>query len=251
MARYFIQLAYRGTAYHGWQLQENAHTVQAEFNRALSVYLREPIETVGAGRTDTGVHAKFYVAHFDCTDERLEEEQPIHLHKLNCILPNDISVFAIKKMHDGAHARFDALSRTYRYVISQVKNPFCRDTAYAYYPPLDVEAMNKAAELLLTYSDFGSFCKLHADNKTTICQLSHARWVKEADEMLVFTITSDRFLRDMVRAIVGSLMEVGKNRLSLDEFRGIVEAKNRQSAFSSVPAQGLFLSNVSYPYDIG
>ncbi len=251
MPRYFIQLAYMGTAYHGWQLQENAHSVQAELNNALSTYLREPVETLGAGRTDTGVHARFYVAHFDSLHETLEEEQALHIHKLNCILPHDIAVRKLKRVADDAHARFDALSRTYEYYICRTKNPFWNEQAYSLYTPLDVKAMNEAAQLLLSYTDFTSFSKLHTDVKTNDCKIAHAQWQELDGDRLMFTITADRFLRNMVRAIVGSLLEVGKARLNIEGFRNIVERKNRQEAGMSVPAKGLFLTDIKYPYSIG
>lgn len=251
MPRYFIQLSYNGAAYHGWQVQENASSVQTELNKALSTYLRDATETIGAGRTDTGVHAKFYIAHFDSANEALEDNTPHHLYKLNCLLPQDISIFGLKKMHDSAHARFDATSRTYKYYICQTKNPFLNEFAYPLYVPLNVEIMNKAASLLFEYTDFTSFSKLHTDVKTNNCKVTFAHWTKEADDTLVFTITADRFLRNMVRAIVGSLLDVGKGKSSINEFRKIVEQKDRGKAGISVPAKGLFLTDISYPYDIG
>ncbi len=250
MIRYFIQLSYNGASYHGWQVQENANSVQAELNKTLSTYLRETIETIGAGRTDTGVHAKFYVVHFDSTNEELDDDIPLHLYKLNCLLPQDISAFGLKKMHETAHARFDATSRTYKYYVSQVKNPFLNEFAYPLYVPLNVEEMNKAAQLLFEYNDFTSFSKLHTDVKTNNCKVTFAEWTAEADNTLVFTITADRFLRNMVRAIVGSLLEVGKGKISIEEFRQIIEQKDRQKAGMSVPAKGLFLTDIGYPYNI-
>ena len=250
MPRYFIQLSYMGTAYHGWQVQDNANSVQAELNKALSTYLREAIDTLGAGRTDTGVHAKSYIAHFDSVNETLEENIPQHLYKLNCLLPQDIAVFGLKKMHNDAHARFDATSRTYKYYVNQTKNPFLNETSYPLYVPLDVEAMNKAAQLLFKYADFTSFSKLHTDVKTNNCKVTFAKWEEGDNDTLVFTITADRFLRNMVRAIVGSLLEVGKGKISVDGFKKIIELKDRQKAGMSVPAKGLFLTAISYPYDI-
>lgn len=232
-------------------MQENANSVQAELNKALSVYLREPIETVGAGRTDTGVHARFFVAHFDSIRQDLEEHSPHHLYKLNSILPKDIAVFGLKRMHNDAHARFDAVSRTYKYYISREKNPFCAELAYPLYVPLSVEAMNNAAKLLLSYTDFTSFSKLHTDVKTNSCNVTYAEWREEADGMLVFTITANRFLRNMVRAITGSLLDVGKGRLTVEQLGELVEAKDRQKAGASAPANGLFLTGITYPYDIG
>lgn len=250
MPRFFIQFTYNGTAYHGWQVQENANTVQAELNKALATYLREPIETLGAGRTDTGVHAKRYVAHFDCANDSLDDNISQHIYKLNCLLPQDISVYGLRKMHSDAHARFDATSRTYKYYICQTKNPFLNELAYTLLTPLDVEAMNKAALLLYEYSDFTSFSKLHTDVKTNNCKVTYAEWRKEEDGTLVFTITADRFLRNMVRAIVGSLLEVGKGKVSIDGFRQIIEIMDRGKAGVSVPAKGLFLTDINYPYNI-
>ncbi|MDR0660705.1 MAG: tRNA pseudouridine(38-40) synthase TruA [Prevotellaceae bacterium] len=251
MPRYFIQLSYNGAAYHGWQVQENANSVQAELNKALFTYLREPIETIGAGRTDTGVHAKFYLAHFDSMNKELDSNIPHLLYKLNCLLPEDISVFGLKKMHSDAHARFDATARTYKYYICKTKNPFFNEFAYSLYIPLDINAMNKAAQLLFGYTDFTSFSKLHTDVKTNNCKITFAEWTEEADNTLVFTITADRFLRNMVRAIVGSLLDVGKGKISIEEFRKIIEQKDRGKTGMSAPAKGLFLTNISYPYDIG
>jgi tRNA pseudouridine38-40 synthase len=250
MARYFLQLSYDGSDFHGWQIQRNANTVQAALDDALSVYLRQKIETTGAGRTDTGVHAGFFVAHFDCSNENLENSQSAHLYKLNSILPKSIAIQKIKRVHDSAHARFDAISRTYCYYVHRSKNPF-----YVLYSALltgnvDIDMMNEAAKKLFNYTDFTSFSKLHTDVKTNCCIITEAAW-REENEKLIFTITANRFLRNMVRSIVGTLLDVGRKRIGIDDFCKIIERKNRCSAGKSVAAKGLFLTDIKYPYDIG
>ncbi len=244
LQRYFIQLSYKGTNYHGWQVQPNAVTVQEVLEKGLSVVLREKVSLVGAGRTDTGVHASFFVAHFDSIKDNLD--QPDFAYKLNSYFPKDIAIQKIWKVPSDAHARFDAVSRTYKYYISREKNPFVVDTSHKYLKTLDVEAMNEAANALKKFQDFTSFSKLHTDVKTNICAISFAQWEMQ-DEMLVFTITADRFLRNMVRAIVGTLLEVGKRQISLVEFETIIEEKNRCAAGASAPAEGLFLTDIEYP----
>lgn len=243
--RYFIELSYRGTNYHGWQIQENAHSVQAELNKALSVLLKEDIITIGAGRTDTGVHAKFFVAHFDTEHTELITRSDFTYH-LNQILPKDISIKAIKKVKPEAHARFDATSRTYEYVICKEKDPFCLNMAWLYTGQLNVESMNLAIQHLFTYTDFTSFSKVGSDNKTSICKIISANW-EERENLLVFTITADRFLRNMVRAIVGTLIDVGRQKISIDRFSEIIAAKDRSLAGSSAPAEGLYLTGIEYP----
>ncbi len=243
--RYFIYLSYKGTNYHGWQVQANAHTVQGELDKALSTLLHEPIETTGAGRTDTGVHAKDFVAHFDSERYATVSEGLDVVHKLNCILPDDICIHAIKQVDANAHARFDAMQRTYKYYVSTQKNPFNTEFA-AYIPyPLDVEAMNEAAAALFDYTDFTSFAKLHAQTKTNNCRIIHAKW-EDTDDGLVFTITADRFLRNMVRAIVGTLIGVGRGKISIDDLRRIIEQKDRCEAGTSAPAKGLLLTEIQY-----
>ena len=240
--RYFMELSYDGAAYCGWQRQKEAPSVQQAVEQALTTLLRTPTEIVGCGRTDTGVNASFYVAHFD-SDKSLDCKQLVY--KLNLVLPHDIAVSAIRLMHDDAHARFDAIGREYTYYISQRKNPFRRYSAWQYYVSLDVEKMNKAAEVLLRYDDFTSFAKLNSNNKTNICHISYARWrFDEDDDVLVFTIVANRFLRNMVRAIVGTLVDVGRGRLTVEEFEHIVAARDLSSA--GAPAAGLFLSDVRY-----
>ncbi len=244
LQRYFIQLSYKGTNYHGWQVQPNAVTVQEVLEKGLSVILRENIALVGAGRTDTGVHASFFVAHFDSINDNLDQSD--FAYKLNSYFPKDIAIQKIWKVPDDAHARFDAVSRTYEYYITRKKNPFIDETSYKYLKELDIDAMNEAAEALQNYKDFTSFSKLHTDVKTNICTISYAKW-EEKDDLLVFTIKADRFLRNMVRAIVGTLLEVGKKQITLEEFKSIIEEKNRCAAGASAPAEGLFLSNIDYP----
>jgi tRNA pseudouridine38-40 synthase len=244
LQRYFIQLSFCGTNYHGWQVQPNGQSVQEVMEKSLSVLLREDIKVTGAGRTDTGVHARFYVAHFDA--ENTNPGKPDFTSRLNSFLPNDIAVQKIWKVAGNANARFDATSRTYSYCISRVKNPFATNTAYYYHQPLDVEKMNEAAKILFDYSDFASFCKLHSGNKTNTCKIYQAEWNEGAGQ-LVFTIKADRFLRNMVRAIVGTLLEVGKGKITVSKFRDIIEKKDRCAAGTSVPAKGLFLENIEYP----
>lgn len=246
--RYFIKLAYDGSHYHGWQIQENASTVQGTVEEGLSVLAGNPVSVVGCGRTDTGVHASEFYAHFD--HEQFSSEELNNLvFKLNSILPEDISVSGIFPVASFAHARFSAIARTYQYYIRRYKEPFNRRFAYYFYGDLDVEKMNQAAAILIEYEDFTSFSKLHTQVKTNLCKIKHAYW-NEKDGTLVFTISADRFLRDMVRAIVGTLMDVGRTRVTFDEFRRIIELKDRSSAGKSVPAHGLFLTGVEYPEEL-
>ncbi|WP_017731309.1 tRNA pseudouridine(38-40) synthase TruA [Nafulsella turpanensis] len=241
--RYFLDVAYNGTHYHGWQVQQNANTVQAELEGALSKLLRTPIAVVGSGRTDTGVHAEQQLVHLDW-DAELDVEQ-LHF-RLNKLLPSDIAVKRIFPVHPKAHARFSALFRSYEYRISRQKNPFLQKLTYVNGRPLDVEAMNKAAEFLLQWEDFECFSKVHTEVKHFRCNIQEARWIEEGD-MLVFYIRANRFLRNMVRAIVGTLLEVGQHRMSREEFRQVLESRDRSRAGRSAPAQGLFLTKVTYP----
>ncbi len=238
-----MQLSYSGTRYFGWQRQPNAISVQEEIEKALSTILREEITVVGAGRTDTGVHASFYVLHFDCNTE-ISEAIDLAYH-LNRFLPNDIAIQQIVKANPEFHARFSAVSRTYKYYISTVKDPFTTETSYQFTVPINIEKMNEAAKTLFEYTDFTSFAKLHTDVKTNNCTIFQAEWEKTG-AMLVFTIKADRFLRNMVRAIVGTLLEVGKGKITVDDFRKIIESKNRGAAGTSVPPQGLFLVDIGY-----
>ena len=246
--RYFIQLSYKGTNYHGWQIQPNATTVQELLTKAFSTILQEDIEITGAGRTDSGVHASFFVAHFESKQQGLDKDLKL-VFKLNNFLPRDIAIFRIVKVNNKAHARFDATERTYRYYIHQRKDVFINN--FSWYLPVDlnVEFMNKASRLLLTYDDFTSFSKINTDVKTNICKVTESRWSKD-DYRLIFTIKADRFLRNMVRAIVGTLIDVGKEKITLDNFKQIIENKNRSDAGTSVPAHGLFLEDISYPQEV-
>lgn len=243
MARYFIHLSYDGTNYHGWQVQPNGSSVQAELQRALSTLLRQPIEIVGAGRTDAGVHARKMVAHFD-VEELLDLKQAAY--RMNRILPRDIAVEKIEKVGDDMHARFSATSRTYHYYIHTHKDPFCRAYSCETHYGLDFDAMNEAARFLLTQDDFASFCKTGADVKTTICHVTHAQWHQTSPTTWYFEITANRFLRNMVRAVVGTLIDVGRHRIDLEDFKQIVENKTRTAAGESMPGHALFLEDVSY-----
>ncbi|MDB4582378.1 tRNA pseudouridine(38-40) synthase TruA [Draconibacterium sp.] len=242
--RYFLQCSYKGTNYHGWQIQPNAISVQEVFEDALSKILREKIEVVGAGRTDTGVHASFFILHFDvenCIPEKLNV-----VYKLNSFLPSDIAVQKVWPVNKEVHARFSATSRTYNYFISTKKNPFKTETSYKYLKPLDISKMTEGAQALYDYKDFTSFSRLHTDVKTNNCKILQAGWILEKQQ-LIFSIKADRFLRNMVRAIVGTLLEVGKGKLTIAQFREIIEKKDRGAAGASAPAQGLFLVDIEYP----
>jgi tRNA pseudouridine38-40 synthase len=245
--RYFIYLSFKGTDYCGWQIQPNSPSVQECVEKSLSLFLRSSINIVGAGRTDTGVHARMMVAHFD-----LQERQDCEWmkKKMNGILPSDIAVIKIVPVIDDAHARFDAVSRTYRYYLVTEKEPFENDFSWRVYERPDFELMNCAAKMLLDVTDFTSFSKLHTDAKTNNCRVFQAEWSSLNSNRWVFTITADRFLRNMVRAIVGTLMEVGRHQISLEEFSRIIEKKNRCAAGDSAPAQGLFLEEIEYPQSL-
>lgn len=244
MKRYFVYFCYDGTAYHGWQIQPNGNSVQAELQRCLSTLLREDITVTGAGRTDAGVHARKMTAHFD-TELTIDCAQLTY--KLNRILPNDIAVTEVKEVSSDLHARFSAIARTYHYYIHTQKDPFLRNSSCELHYALDFDKMNEAAAKLLTYTDFGAFCKSHADVKTTLCQVTAARWVQQSPHSWYFEITANRFLRNMVRAVVGTLIDVGRGRLSIDDFCRIIEGKKRTDAGESMPAHALFLEDVSYP----
>lgn len=244
--RFFIFFSYDGTAYHGWQIQPNGVTVQEKLQGCLSILLRKPMEVTGAGRTDTGVHAKLMVAHFDA--EGLLGEELVG--RLNRILPQDIAVKAIRPVRDDAHARFSACSRTYKYFVYTEKSPFRRRFALELNYELDFERMNHAAALLLETLDFTSFSKVHTDVKTKFCKVTKAEWREVQPGFWAFEITSDRFLRNMVRAIVGTLIEVGRGRLSLDGFARIIRQQDRCAAGESMPAKALFLTDIAYPEDL-
>ena len=243
--RYFMELQYEGGAYFGCQRQKEQSSVQQTLERTLSMLLREEVEVTGAGRTDTGVSACYYVAHFD-VEARLEDTKQV-VYKLNRILPRDIAVHTLTEVSEEAHARFSAVEREYRYYIEQRKNPFTVGQTWQYAVALDVERMNRAAEVLMQVEDFTTFAKLNSNNKTNICHLAVARWEVEADGTLCFTIRGDRFLRNMVRAIVGTLVDVGRGRYSVEEFRAIVLSRDLSRASSGAPAEGLYLSDVRYP----
>jgi tRNA pseudouridine38-40 synthase len=245
--RYFIYFAYNGSAYHGWQIQPNGISVQEVFTESVRVILKEETVITAAGRTDAGVHAKRMVAHFD--SERTDLDSEGFVRQLNSILPKDIAVHRVVPVKEDAHARFDALTRKYEYRIYYGKNVFKDKFAVRMYHPLDFEQMNTAAQKLLEYKDFTSFSKLHTDTKTNDCKITQAFWQSCGDEW-VFTIEADRFLRNMVRAIVGTLFDVGMGKMSVDGFCSIIEAKDRCRAGVSVPPCGLYLVDVSYPEDI-
>jgi tRNA pseudouridine38-40 synthase len=246
--RYFIFLSYRGTQYHGWQAQPNSVTIQKILDKALSTILSEEISTTGAGRTDTGVHALMFCAHFDSKSDYLANRKNI-VYKLNGYLPPDISVNRIRMVKSDTNARFSAISRTYKYFITRHKNPFSLDSAWFVHGNIFVDKMNEAASILNRYNEFTSFSKLHSDNKTDICKISYAKW-DEIDDKLVFTITADRFLRNMVRAIVGTLVDVGTGKIDIKMFEEIILACDRSKASKSAPAKGLFLSGIEYPENI-
>lgn len=241
--RYFVTLNYDGTRFHGWQVQPNGISVQGELQRCLSLLLRQEVTVTGAGRTDAGVHARMMVAHFD-VEQTLDCHQLAY--KLNKLLPQDIAIQDIQPVADDLHARFSATARTYHYFLHTVKDPFLRHYSCELHYPLDFELMNQAARMLLSYDDFGAFCKSHADVKTTLCHVTRAEWRSEGAGRWVFVITANRFLRNMVRAVVGTLVEVGRGRLSLDDFRRVVEGKRRTEAGESMPAHALFLEKIEY-----
>ena len=243
--RYFIYLSYDGARYHGWQRQPNGLSVQQVLEEALSTLLRQPIEVVGAGRTDASVNASMMVAHFDAS---LPEETVVS--RLNRLLPSDIAVQRIVPVRPDAHARFSATSRTYHYYITFDKSPFLRHYAWRCPFPLDFDRMNEAARHLFEYTDFTSFSKLHTDVKTNNCRIMKAEWVQQADGTWMFEVQADRFLRNMVRAIVGTLVDVGRGKISVQDFCDIIEKKDRCSAGQSMPGNALFLADITYPEDI-
>ena len=242
--RYFIKLAYNGNNYHGWQYQPNAASVQETLNKAVSVILNTEINLMGAGRTDTGVHAKEMYAHFDF-------EKPFDIkssiHKLNSYLPKDIVVYDIIPVKDDAHARFDAHKRTYEYHINSFKDAFLQDGSWYFHQELDLDLMNKASKLLFDHIDFQCFSKVNTDVNTFDCTIFEAYW-KQENNQIVFTISANRFLRNMVRAIVGTLVNVGLHKITLDNFNEIIKSKNREKAGFSVPAHGLYLTKIEYDY---
>ena len=246
MSRYFIHLAYRGEPFHGWQTQPNAVSVQSVIEESLSKILRQPIKIVGAGRTDAGVNAHSMIAHFDVTSPITSTDNVVR--GMNSMVGRDIAIYSLTKVHDDAHARFDATSRTYHYYAHSAKSPFCYPLSWQAPAALDYDKMNDAAKLLLETSDFTSFAKLHTDNKTNICKVTEAHWQPLGNDKWVFVITADRFLRNMVRAIVGTLVDVGRGKITVEQFQQIIEKKDRCSAGTSMPGHALFLWNVTYPY---
>ena len=267
LQRYFLELAYDGTRYHGWQLQPNAVAVQQKLNEALAVLLRQPVETTGAGRTDTGVHARQLYVHLDIPIPATAPQPPeggaevevqissspfrgpggLRLESLNALLPHDIAVKRIVPVHADAHARFDATQRSYEYHIHFHKDPFRHNYSWQVKGELDVDAMNKAAAILMEYTDFSCFSKSNTQVFTNNCKIVKAEWVLK-DDGLIFHISADRFLRNMVRAIVGTCMMVGRHEIEPEGIRAIIESKNRSNAGTSVPACGLYLTEVKYPY---
>ncbi|MDR1631919.1 MAG: tRNA pseudouridine(38-40) synthase TruA [Dysgonamonadaceae bacterium] len=254
MERYFIYLSYNGANYCGWQNQPNGVSVQQKIEESLRILLRKSVSIIGAGRTDAGVHARMMVAHFDwagsadlMVNDPVAVGDPVELTgKLNRILPSDISIHKIIRVSPEAHARFDAVSRTYQYYISFRKDPFDYPFRYRIDRPLNFDKMNEAASVLFEYADFTSFSKLHTDVKTNLCRIIRAEWTQSGD-VWVFTITADRFLRNMVRAIVGTLLDVGRGKVSIRDFRNIIESKDRGRAGISVPGNALFLTHIDYP----
>ena len=245
MGRYFIHLAYNGANYNGWQTQPELPTVQETLEKALTTLLRQPIAVVGCGRTDTGVHASDFYAHFDYSGQWSVVSGQL-VFKLNNFLPPDIAIFDIFPVADNAHARFDATARTYQYHVSDRRLPFRQGQYCRIYFKPDIDKMNEAARVLMEYDDFTSFAKLHTQVKTNICHLSHAEWTDEEGGW-VFTIRSNRFLRNMVRSVTGTLLDVGRGKLSIEGLREIIEKKDRCAAGVSMPACGLFLTKVEYP----
>lgn len=251
MSRFFLTLSYNGTAFNGWQSQENTpNTVQQVLNEKMSMILQEKIELLGCGRTDAGVNAKNFIAHFnsDCPD--LVSNKKHWLYKFNTVLPAEISVQDLRPVRDEAHARFDATQRVYYYHLHQQKDPFAEQFSWCFQGELDFELMNKAAQVLLEYEDFTSFSKAHSQTKTNNCKITKAVWHKSNPQQWRFTISADRFLRGMVRAIVGTLVMVGRNKLSIADFRKIIEGKDRRLAGNNAPAHALFLVGIHYPTKI-
>ena len=251
MPRFFLTLSYNGTNYNGWQAQENTpNTIQQIMQEKLSMILQEKIELTGCGRTDTGVNAKNYIAHFESNCADLLENKKHYIYKFNTVLPASISLNNIQKVKPDAHARYHAEHRTYFYFLHQQKNPFIENSSWYIYGDLDFDLMNLAAALLLEHSDFTSFSKLHTQNKTNNCKISKAEWEKIGENEWRFIIIADRFLRGMVRAIVGTLVLVGNKKISIEEFKKIIDAKDRSAAGQNAPAQALFLTGITYPKEL-
>ncbi|OFX42355.1 MAG: tRNA pseudouridine(38-40) synthase TruA [Bacteroidetes bacterium GWA2_30_7] len=246
--RYFVHLAYNGTNFFGWQIQKKNITVQAVLSNCFSKLLNEDIMPVGAGRTDTGVHASYYIAHIDTSVDDLHLNKSF-IKKINSFLPPDIVIYGIYKVSDEAHARFSAISRTYKYYINNIKNPFRNEFSYFWHGNLNIEKMNEACKILFEYDDFECFSKLHSDTKTNICKILKAEWTKD-ENGYVFTIKADRFLRNMVRAIVGTMFEIGTEKITIADFHNIIKSKNRSNSGKSFPSKGLFLVDIEYPNEV-
>jgi tRNA pseudouridine38-40 synthase len=242
--RYFIKLAYNGTHYHGWQYQPNAASVQETMNKAFSIILNTEINLMGAGRTDTGVHAKEMYAHFDL---ETPFDIPNVIHKLNSFLPKDIVIYDVFPVDDEAHTRFDATKRTYEYHINTFKDAFLQEQSWYFHQKLDLDLMNQAAKSLFNHTDFQCFSKVNTDVNTFDCTIFEAYWKQESGK-LIFTISANRFLRNMVRSIVGTLINIGLHKITLNDFESIIESKNRDKAGFSVPAHGLYLTKIEYDY---
>jgi tRNA pseudouridine38-40 synthase len=244
--RYFIKLAYNGARYHGWQVQQNAVTVQEVISNAARLIIKDELNITGCGRTDTGVHASQYFAHFDLEEPLSAEETSNIVFKLNRYLPEDIVIYKIFPVSSELHSRFDPVSRTYEYHIHTRKDPFLNDLSWFFHQPLDIGLMNRGGEIIMEHDDFTSFSKANEKRKTNLCTVTRAKW-ELIDHRLIFTITANRFLHDMVRAIVGTLIKLGLHKITLEDLRKIIESKNRCNAGESVPAKGLFLSRIEYP----
>lgn len=244
--RYFIKLAYDGAAYHGWQIQDNALTVQEVITKAVRLMWRKDFKMIGCGRTDTGVNASCFYAHFDLEEEKSREELDDLVFRLNRYLPEDIVIFSIFPVTADLHSRYDAISRTYQYFIHTFKDPFLNKQSWFVHNQLDIDLMNKGSEILKEYEDFTSFSKFNEKRKTNLCTITAAKW-EEVGHRLVFTITANRFLHDMVRAIVGTMINLGQHKISIEDLRSVIESKDRCNAGESVPAKGLFLTHVEYP----
>lgn len=245
--RYFLKLSYNGSEYHGWQRQDDVASIQQEIEEKLSIVFQSEISVTGCGRTDTGVHAKEFFAHFDV--KNTIQDLGLLLHKLNTMLSTSIAIQEIIPTTHEAHARFDATKRSYEYRITRAKNPFEHKTAYRFNIPLNLELMNKAGKLMLGKKDFGCFCKANADNFTNICTVYEANW-KQENDLIVFKITANRFLRNMVRAVVGTMLEIGEEKMELEGFQQVLDSKDRTAAGRSVPACGLYLTKVEYPPEL-
>ena len=244
--RYFIKLAYNGSGFHGWQVQSSARTVQGVMEEALSKVLRSRIQLMGCGRTDTGVHAGDFYAHFDFHHKMKEEDLEHLAFKLNKMLGKEIAIYSIFPVGEEAHARFDATHRRYHYRIARKKNPFEADFSWYLFGKLDIHRMNQACEIMKEHKDFECFSKVNTDVKTFLCDIYEAQWT-ETEDMLIFSITANRFLRNMVRAIVGTMIDLGQHKIDPEDFRKILESRDRSEAGFSVPAKGLFLAEVGYP----